>query len=43
MTAITNKIWIIEPALKTKKPKSHPIIRITAAMYKRELIVLFIP
>jgi hypothetical protein len=31
---------MIEPALKTKKPNNHPMIRITATIYKSELMVL---
>ena len=44
ITAITNNIWMMEPALKTKKPNNHPIIRITATIYKREFMVqIFTP
>jgi len=39
MTAMTNNIWIIEPALKTKRPNNHPMMRMTATMYKREFMV----
>jgi hypothetical protein len=31
---------MIEPALKTKKPNNHPIIRITATIYNKDPIVL---
>ena len=42
--AITNSTWISEPALKTKNPSNHPIIRITAMIYSREFMVqMFIP
>jgi len=39
MTAMTSNTWIIEPALKTKNPKSQPIIRTTATTYKMDPII----
>jgi hypothetical protein len=40
ITAITNKMWIKLPAEAKKNPKTHPIIRITAIMYSKLLILI---
>jgi hypothetical protein len=40
MMAITSRTWMIFPRLNTKAPSSHPMIRITAMMYRRSLIKL---
>jgi hypothetical protein len=40
ITAITNKMCIRLPAWLKKKPKTHPIIKITAIMYNKPLITL---
>jgi len=39
MTAITSKIWIKPPAEARKKPKAHPIMRITAIIYNSEFMI----
>jgi len=40
MMAITSKMWIIDPALYTKKPNSQRMINTTAMMYSRLFIAL---
>jgi hypothetical protein len=40
--AITNKIWINPPALYTKNPKIHPIIKTTAMRYNKLVIKLIV-
>jgi len=42
MIAITNKMWINPPAAYANVPIAHPIIRITAIMYKIDLMVFFL-
>lgn len=37
--ASTNKMWIKPETLYTKTPRSHPITKITAIIYRRLLIV----
>jgi hypothetical protein len=39
--ATINKIWINPPALYTKNPSIHPIIKITAMRYNKLLIKKF--
>jgi hypothetical protein len=38
--AITSNTWMIPPAEYMKKPKAHPIIRITAIIYNNEFMVM---
>ena len=40
--AITSKMCIKPPAWLTKNPKIHPITRITAIMYNKLLMMLFV-
>lgn len=40
--AITNRIWMILPKLYTKNPRAHRIISITAMVYNRFDMVVYL-
>jgi hypothetical protein len=40
ITATTSRMCIIPPTLKTKAPRIHPIMRITANTYNKSLMMI---
>lgn len=40
--AITNKMWIILPALYTKNPKAQRITKITAIVYNKFDMIIYL-
>jgi ribosomal protein S8 len=40
ITATTKSMWMMLPILKTKNPSNHPMMRMTARIYNKSLMII---